>query len=260
MPFSPSSLVINAETCHLLSRDRALLRVLLVSSLFWFLGGVVQPSVNAFGKTQMLLGDSRTSLLAACLGVGIAVGCILAGVLSRHRIDFRMVHMGAWGVVLCLAAVTWLGAGIHPEQVSPPMDPPAVEVSGARGAAPVTVDGSASPEPFLQLLVPLSWQESLARVLMIGVGLSAGLFIVPLQVFMQSRPPHDQKGRMIGAMNLINWIGIVLSAAFYWAAVAFQEAVHRTGTRIEISWIFAALALLFLPVAVGFRPRSERLD
>ena len=40
-----------------------------------------------------------------------------------------------------------------------------------------------------------------------------GLFIVPLQVFMQARPPEDQKGRMIGAMNLVNWIAILFAAA-----------------------------------------------
>jgi hypothetical protein len=191
--------------------------------------------VNNFGKTQMLLGDSRTSLMAACLGVGIAAGCILAGFVSRGRVSFRMVRWGAWGVVLSLAATAWLGAGIHP--------------SGSPPAA----------ESFWQLFVPRSGAEWIARALMVAVGVSAGLFIVPLQVFMQSRPPQDQKGRMIGAMNLINWIGIVGSAAFYFAAIATFEAVEQRGLQIEVSWIFAALAALLLPVAVFYRPRDEQL-
>jgi acyl-[acyl-carrier-protein]-phospholipid O-acyltransferase/long-chain-fatty-acid--[acyl-carrier-protein] ligase len=242
MPFTTSSLTIHRETRDLLRRDRALLAVLLISSLFWFLGGVVQPAVNSFGKTQMLLGDSRTSLMTACLGVGIAIGCILAGVLSRHRVEFRLVRVGAWGVVLCLGALAWLGAGVDGQGTKDKGQ--GMELRG-------------DPESFSELLVPRTWDESLARLLMIGVGLSAGLFVVPLQVFMQSRPPGDQKGRMIGAMNLINWIGIVLSAAFYWAAVRLIEVLGRTGTRIEVSWIFASLAALMLPVAVFYRPRAN---
>ena len=237
MPFQPSSLIMHRETRHLLSRDRALLSVLLISSLFWFVGGVVQPAVNNFGKTQMLLGDGRTSLMTACLGVGIAVGCMLAGFVSGGRVSFRMARCGAWGIVLTLAATAWLGAGIHPaESGSPP-----------------------APEPFLQLVVPRSVEETVARCLMTVVGFSAGLFVVPLQVFMQSRPPNDQKGRMIGAMNLINWIGIVGSAAFYFAAVAVFDSLNRSGSRVEASWIFAALAVLLLPVALFFHPRDERL-
>ena len=52
---------------------------------------------------------------------------------------------------------------------------------------------------------------------LVGVGLFAGFFYVPLAVFMQVRPPTEKKGRMIGAMNLVNWIGIMLAAGFYWS-------------------------------------------
>jgi acyl-[acyl-carrier-protein]-phospholipid O-acyltransferase/long-chain-fatty-acid--[acyl-carrier-protein] ligase len=252
MPFQPSSLVIHRETWQMLRRDGPLMKVLLISSLFWFLGGAVQPSVNSFGKTQMLLGDARTSLMAACLGVGIAIGCIVAGLISRARVSFRVTRVGAWGVVLSLAATAWLGAGIHPASTGTTPPAPPETLLAAEGP-------SAAVEPFTQLLVPRSIEEGIARCLMTVVGLSAGLFIVPLQVFMQLRPPQDQKGRMIGAMNLINWIGIVLSAAFYFAALELFAALNRTGLRIEVSWIFAALAALLLPVALFYHPRDEWL-
>ncbi len=38
-----------------------------------------------------------------------------------------------------------------------------------------------------------------------------GLFALPVQVFLQSRPPDKLKGRVIGTMNLVNWIAIILS-------------------------------------------------
>ena len=88
------------------------------------------------------------------------------------------------------------------------------------------------------------------RFTLAGLGLFAGLFVVPLQVFMQSRPPEDQKGRMIGAMNLVNWIGILLAAGFYQLCVTVFE-LEDVG--ISISWIFAITSLLLIPVAI----RSE---
>jgi len=93
------------------------------------------------------------------------------------------------------------------------------------------------------------------RLTLTGLGLFAGLFVVPLQVFMQARPPEDQKGRMIGAMNLVNWIGILLAAGFYQVCtMLFEDA------GVSISWIFAITSMLLLPVAILYRPREESLD
>ncbi len=230
LPFRPSALAINSETWKLLRHDRPLLVVLLISSLFWFIGGVVQPSVNAFGKLQMKLGDGRTSLLGACMGVGIAVGCVLAGKASQQKISFRLVRIGAWGIAGSLFALAWLG-----------------------NTPPAAAENSV-PESFGQLLLPATLDEFLARTALTSLGIFAGLFVVPLQVFMQARPPEDQKGRMIGTMNLVNWIGIVLSAGFLKFATATLAA-----RELPINWIFPALATMMVPVAIFFRPHDEQL-
>ena len=38
------------------------------------------------------------------------------------------------------------------------------------------------------------------------------MYAIPLQVFMQSRPPEGRKGRMIAVMNQANFVAIMLSA------------------------------------------------
>jgi MFS family permease len=224
LPFSPSSLGINHETWKLLRSDRPLLGVLLVSSLFWFVGGVVQPTVNAFGKLQMGYGDTRTSFLAACMGIGIAIGCVLAGRLSRGRVSFPLVRIGAGGITVCLAAMSAFG--------------------WIRSESNALLTAEA-----------LEWP---ARAVLTLLGVSAGLFVVPLQVFLQARPPEDQKGRMIGAMNLINWIGIVLSAAFFGICQMVLTACEIVDATEQpaVTWIFAAVALVMLPVAFCYRPHS----
>ena len=102
-----------------------------------------------------------------------------------------------------------------------------------------------------------------AGLLLLGLGYSAGIFVVPLQVFLQARPPADRKGRMIGTMNLANWIAILLAAGFYGLCsklFTLPAAAPGEGVRSNISWTFAVMAVLILPVAVTFRPPDERLE
>jgi acyl-[acyl-carrier-protein]-phospholipid O-acyltransferase/long-chain-fatty-acid--[acyl-carrier-protein] ligase len=82
-------------------------------------------------------------------------------------------------------------------------------------------------------------------------GVFTGLFAVPIQVFLQARPPETLKGRMIGTMNLINWIGIIGSAGFYfvWNRLMRDLSLPESST-------FLATAALLLPVAVFYRPRD----
>ena len=208
LKFDRSSLLVNRDTWQMLISDRTLFGVLMVSSLFWMIGGVLLPAVNAFGKNQLEIGDSRTSIMSASIGFGIAAGCALAGKLSQSRIRFELVTVGSWGLVFGLCCLVGLGWGRFE-------------------------------------LFPVEW---IAWLVLIELGISAGLFVVPLQVFMQTRPPVEQKGRMIGAMNLINWIAILAASAFYYLCAILLNPV---------SWTFGVLALLVLPVAIFYRPMQQ---
>jgi MFS family permease len=243
LEFEWSAVGINRETRNMLKGDRLLVEVLLISSLFWFLGGVMQPTTNSFGKQQLELGDANTSLLGAFMGVGIAVGCVVAGKLSREKINFGLVRIGSWGLVGSLSWLCLLGVAHSAEN------------PGAWGN-----------------LFPNSLTETYSRLGMLGVGFFGGLFIVPLQVFLQARPPEDQKGRMIGTMNLINWIAICLAAAFVAISTLVLKAIQGSGatgteaiseasTRlVEVHWIFGVMAVIMLPVAIFYHPPDETLS
>ncbi|MEZ6065785.1 MAG: MFS transporter [Planctomycetaceae bacterium] len=207
------SFAVHGSTWRMLVSDKPLRNALMASTLFWFLGGVALPTVNTFGKHQLVLGDSFTSILTAQIGLGIALGCLVAGLSSKGRVNFHFVRWGAWGMLICfglLAALPVLiGAG--------------------------TTAGYAAA-PLLALL-----------------GFSAGVFAVPLQVYLQARPPADQKGRMIGAMNLFNWLGILAAALAY-------GLLSRVFTIDHIARNFAVLAVLILPVALRYRPHDQELS
>src|SRR5690606_13619925 len=80
---------------------------------------------------------------------------------------------------------------------------------------------------------------------LIALGVSAAFFAIPLQVFLQSRPPEEQKGRMIAVMNQANFTAILISGLLYGV---FDRLVNAIGW--PRSSIFLFMALLVLPLAV----------
>ena len=275
LAFNWSSLALAPETRRTLRQDRKLLGVLVMSSVFWFVGGTVYPPViNAFGKNQLGLNDLQTGVMAASTGLGIAIGCGLAGVLSRNRVRSWLVRVGAWGLTLSLAALSIPGPGFNEVRdeirqtnllrQQQQADKKSGAVASNSAASPVitslresqadsrehadSIGQTRSTAPSLfrrgSLLGPFS------VVALIAVGLFAGFFSVPLQVYLQMAAPSDQKGRIIGAFNLFNWIGI-----------AGSGIVYTIGRLVLVEWLalppatlFGFAALLILPVAVFYRP------
>jgi len=201
------------EIRQLLRRDHQLLWAILVVAVFWMVGGIVLPAVNALGKTQFGLNGWPLGLLTASMGVGIAVGCVLGGYLSRGRVNRTVVVGGASGAVVTLLLMALPGNQNG-------------HLLGYYGSIPV----------------------------LILVGLFSGMFIVPVQVALQSRPPRAEKGRMIATMNQCSWVGILLGAVV-WEVCLRILAV----TGWPQSTIFAVTAALMLPVAIFYRPKDERL-
>ena len=90
--------------------------------------------------------------------------------------------------------------------------------------------------------------------MLVFVGFFAGLMVVPLQVVLQARPPDRLKGRMIGTMNLINWIAILAAAGFYQGA---SYLLKNSG--LPPSYLFALTALVLAPIALFYRPPDKAL-
>jgi acyl-[acyl-carrier-protein]-phospholipid O-acyltransferase/long-chain-fatty-acid--[acyl-carrier-protein] ligase len=210
LPFQWSALTVPADVVALLKRDHELFWAMCASCMFWLIGGIVQPSVNSVGKVQFGLLDGPTSALAACMGIGIAVGCVIAGKLSRNRVNFRLVKVGAWLIVVILAILA---------------------IPGSDRFNFIRVPGTV--------------------VALLSLGFSAGLFAVPIQVFLQTRPPESLKGRTIATTNLANWIAIITSAGIYFT---FDFVVRQL--EVPRATVFALTAVLMLPVAIFYRPTS----
>ncbi|MGL4463336.1 MAG: MFS transporter [Planctomycetia bacterium] len=215
--FHADAVFLDRLTVRLLKSDWRMTQVLMVSSSFWFVAGVVQTTVNSFGRNQLKLGDGATSLLGAAIAVGIAGGAVLAGKLSGGRPNFTLVRVGAWGLFGGLVLLSLPGLNRAPSLVGP------------IGAG------------FVLFLL----------------GVFTAMFAIPLQVFLQARPPKDQKGRVLGAMNLINFIGILAAGMFYGVCTTIFALPWL---NIPPSGTFLATALVLAPIALFFYIPPDEFD
>ncbi len=206
--------LIPRDTLRLICSSGQLLWAMVAVTMFWLVGGIVLQTVNALGKSQLGLGELPTSGLAASIGLGTAIGCVLGGYFSRNRINAKVVAIGATGTVATLILMSLPGS--HHDHLL-----------GFYGSLPV-----------LMLL-----------------GVFSGMFIVPVQVTLQSVPPADEKGRMIATMNQFSWIGVILGALLYNACL---ELLKHTGW--PRASIFAVTAALMLPIAIFYRPKDVALS
>ena len=59
---------------------------------------------------------------------------------------------------------------------------------------------------------------------------------------------------MIGTMNLVNWIGILLSAAFYFVFEFVRLKLNEQGLELNFATVFSALAVIAAVVLVIYHP------
>jgi acyl-[acyl-carrier-protein]-phospholipid O-acyltransferase/long-chain-fatty-acid--[acyl-carrier-protein] ligase len=224
-PFHLSALAVAPETWRMLRSDRDLRNALLVYSAFWFVAAIFPMAVNTLGISTFKLGYEETSLLFSSVALGIAAGFVVAGKISKDRVRFGLVRIGTWGLIVSSLVMSL------PRSFSPVI---------AENGSPV-------------------WTHLLGHVgsfvALPFVGFFAGFFALPVQVFLQSRPPESLKGRMIGTMNLVNWVGIILAAVVFYPRCLSMLAA----SGLPNFAVFGATALVLLPVALFYHPRDAEL-
>lgn len=212
------SWVASRTTLHLLIQDRPLIGAVLATSVFWLVSGIAMQAVNSFGIKQLKCNTLETSIMTACIGIGIAFGSILAGKSSRGKANAKVVRWGVLGIFVTLVMMS--------------ISLPSSLTGGSKH-----LFGYHGSLPWLVLL-----------------GVAAGLFAIPLQVFLQSRPPEEQKGRMISVMNLANYVAILMSGVIY----GLLDAIVTTLLWPRSS-IFGFMSLLILPLLLWYRPNFAPL-
>jgi 1-acyl-sn-glycerol-3-phosphate acyltransferase len=180
-----------------------MLYTILGISWFWMFGAAFIMLIPIYSKELLGGSEQVTTYLVAAFSIGIGIGSQACEKLSRGRLELGWVPIGGLGMTLFA-----LDFGFR--------NPPKGEnLSGAE---------------FLQ-------QPGTAHLLLdlVGLAVSAGLFIVPLYTFLQKRSQKDSRSRLIAGSNIWNGVfmvgatlilgacmekGVTLFQLFVWLAVA----------------------------------------
>jgi acyl-[acyl-carrier-protein]-phospholipid O-acyltransferase/long-chain-fatty-acid--[acyl-carrier-protein] ligase len=95
-------------------------------------------------------------------------------------------------------------------------------------------------------------------VALAALGLASGLFIVPLNAFLQQRSEQGERGRTIATNNFFNTIGLMLASGALWL---FHDRLHISPDKLILASGLATLAatlyvVMVLPnhlIRLGFR-------
>jgi 1-acyl-sn-glycerol-3-phosphate acyltransferase len=199
------------KTIAIAKADRTIFQALMAISWFWFLGAAYLTQFPNFTKLHLNGSESAVSFLLALFSVGIAIGSLACDKLSNHRIEVGIVPLGSLGITVFGALMAT--------------------------SIPATLPDFVGFTDFVahQALWPL-----FAYLLMLGV--SGGIFIVPLYALMQQRAKETERAQVIAGLNIYNSLFMVGSAVL--------GIVCLTILELSIPQLFLLLSVMNLLVAI----------
>lgn len=183
-------------------------------SWFWFFGATLLAQFPTLAK-NVLQGSERDFIsLLSIFSVGVGVGSIWCEKLSKGKQELGLVMLGAAGMSLFAWDFATTTSSIQQQLL-------------------------ANPVLSLHTLGGVDYARMLLDVGLLGV--SGGLYIVPLYVLLQSRAEAGYQSRVIAANNIMNALFMVLSAGF---------SVLLFGMGVTIPQLFAITAAVNVLVAI----------
>ncbi len=79
----------------------------------WFLAALLQLTIVVYGHDTLRVNEAHISYLQAAVGIGIGIGSVAAGYLSRGKIEIRLIPVGAVGMTVFGALLYPSGHTVH---------------------------------------------------------------------------------------------------------------------------------------------------
>jgi len=194
--------------------QQALWVAIVAISWFWFFGATLLAQFPNLAK-NVLQGSERDFIsLLSIFSMGVGVGSVWCEKLSKGKQELGLVMLGAAGMSL----FAW-------------------DFASTTGS--IQQQLLAHPALTLHTLGGVDYGRMLLDVALLGV--SGGLYIVPLYVLLQSRAEPGYQSRVIAANNIMNALFMVLSAGF---------SVLLFGMGVTIPQLFAITAAVNVLVAI----------
>jgi acyl-[acyl-carrier-protein]-phospholipid O-acyltransferase/long-chain-fatty-acid--[acyl-carrier-protein] ligase len=98
------------QQMSLIRKDKPLFLAVLGNAYFWFLGSLLFSTIVVYGPDVLHVGQTKTGYLNAALAIGIGLGSMAAGFLSRNKIEYGLIPLGSIGMTV---TGFFLGTGHH---------------------------------------------------------------------------------------------------------------------------------------------------
>ncbi len=185
-------------------RDDILYYTVVGYTYFWFVGALARQNLVKFATTDLMISEDLMSYMLACVAIGIGIGALAAGYLSRGKVELGLIPLGALGVMLFsfLLAIPY---NVLQHTLIPPIKAILVPLTGGNDGLVMRAANAAGGHYLLVLACFLF------------LGIFAGLYGVPLAAAIQRRAPGGMKGGVIASVNMLTWVGIALSSVVFLA-------------------------------------------
>lgn len=184
--------------------------IILGNSWFWFYGATFLTQTPEFSKVILHGNESVVILLLTLFSVGTAIGSLLCKTLTKNQISLKLLPIGIIGLSLFAVDLYLSLSGIH-------------IIAPAHGTYTISeiLNLNGTIRVFADLFL---------------LGLSGGIYIVPLYAFMQAYAPISHRSRIIGANNIFNAIFMVGSAIF--------SIIILTALKLSIAQLFLITGMI----------------
>ncbi len=105
------------------------------------------------------------------------------------------------------------------------------KISGDRVDLGLVPAGSAGMGLMCLMLYWARFSYAWSIVSLVGLGLASGLFIVPLNAYLQYRSGHKEKGRVLATNNFYNTFGLLIASGVLWL---FHDKMHVSSATLVL--------------------------
>ena len=193
-----------------------ILRVALGISFFWMMASLAQCNVNLYGEHVFGLSKSGVGILMVVLVGGVAIGSVLAGWLSHGRVELGIVPLGAVTIIVGTVGLC---------------------IVGWNAGMPVAHDTTAKLATSFVMSYPSFW---LCCGFLFLLGFGAGLFLVPLEAFLQEESEAQVRGTVIAGPNFLAFALVIMSSGVFF--------IERDLLGMSSSTIFLFCGIATVPV------------
>ena len=203
--------------------DRTVFWAIIGISWFWFYGATFLSLVPTYTRDVLSADERIATLMLTAFSIGIGTGSLLCEKLSHKQINLGLVPIGAIGLTIFAADLSLISLP---------------DIKLPDGNIILTADMFLQYFSHWHVLIDLSM-----------IGLSGGLYMVPMYALVQKKSNPCHRSRIIAANNIINAFFMVISAVLM---------ILLISAGLEIPEIFFIVAMLNLLVMVMIsRKESE---